>query len=194
MKKTAIIGLAFLAVVYTSCKDKSTGTQVYLSASDNDTTVKPGDDFYMYANGTWIKNAVIPETESSAGGFTDLYLRTQKNLENILKDLSSKNQTAGSIDQKVADFYASGMDSATIDKRGYDPVKPLLDKINTIKTTDDVLAFVVSEQKANQNLLSRWVQVPMKRTAAEISYCFIRVDWGCLTEIIILRPMQKHRT
>lgn len=153
MKKTAIIGFAMLSICYTSCKDKSAPTQLYLSASDNDTTVKPGDDFYMYANGTWIKNAVISETESSAGGFTDLYLRTQKNLEDILKDLSGKSQSAGSIEQKVADFYASGMDSATIDKRGFEPVKPLLDRINSLKTSDDVLQFVADEQKANQNLV-----------------------------------------
>jgi putative endopeptidase len=153
MKKTAVWGLAFLAITYTSCKDKSTETQMYLSASDNDTTVKPGDDFYMYANGSWIKTAVIPETESSAGGFTDLYLKTQKNLENILKDLAAKDQASGSIEQKVADFYAAGMDSVTIDKRGYEPIKPLLSKIDAIKTSDDILNFVVEEQKANQNVL-----------------------------------------
>src|SRR5580765_994280 len=91
-------------------------TQQFLDPTAMDSSVKPGDNFYLYVNGNWIKNTQIPPTESSLGSFLNLYNSTKDKLHGIVEDLSKGNQTAGSLEQKVGDFYASGMDSTTIDK------------------------------------------------------------------------------
>lgn len=89
-----------------------------------DYSVKPGDNFFLFVNGKWIKEAVIPPTESGIGSFLDVYNGTKGHLRTILDSVSKVEQPKGSLEQKVGDFYASGMDSVAIEKRGYDPIKP----------------------------------------------------------------------
>src|SRR4051794_36551692 len=132
MKKIALPLLTALTTIVflNGCNDqKPTASQSFLDTSTRDSSVKPGDNFFMYVNGKWFKSAVIPPTESDIGSALDLYNRTKDHLHSLLDSVSKGTKTAGSIEQKVADFYASGMDSATIDKLGYDPIKPYLQKI-----------------------------------------------------------------
>jgi putative endopeptidase len=68
-----------------------------------------------------------------------------------LDSVSKLNAQAGSIEQKVGDFYASGMDSAMIEKRGYDPVKPYLEKIDSIKDAKGIMQFANELQLENGN-------------------------------------------
>jgi putative endopeptidase len=149
MKKYLLLGSGLLAAVITfnSCKVKSDQTtQKFLDPTSIDSSVKPGDDFFTYANGGWIKKTVIPPTDNQAGGFYNLYKETQQKLKGLMEDLAKQNNTAGSIEQQVGDIYASGMDSATIEKRGYDPVKPTLAKIDAIKDAKGVMLFVADQQ------------------------------------------------
>jgi putative endopeptidase len=118
-----------------------------------DSSVKPGDNFYLYVNGNWIKNTKIPPTQSGVGGFTDLYYTTQDVLHHLLDSLSKANHDAGSIEQKVGDYYASGMDSSTIDKRGYDALKSYLAKISSITNPSGIMQYVAGLQKENSNIL-----------------------------------------
>lgn len=127
--------------------------QQFLDPASMDSSVKPGDNFYLYVNGGWLKKTEIPATESSLGSFLNLYNSTKEKLHGIVEDLSKSNQAAGSIEQKVGDFYASGMDSATINKRGYDPVKPYLQKIDAIKNAKDIMQYVASIQTGNNAIL-----------------------------------------
>jgi putative endopeptidase len=130
-----------------------TSNQNFLDASAMDSSIKPGDNFYLYVNGSWIKKTPIPSSQAGIGGFTDLYYNTQDSLHLLLDSISKTNNAAGSIEQKVADFYTSGMDSTTIDKRGYEPVKPYLQKINAIKNTAEVLKYVTELQTENKGIL-----------------------------------------
>ena len=153
MRKTSVAFLIF-AWVFHSCQPKPTVTeQQYLSASDHDTTVKPGDNFYLYANGNWIKKAVIPPTETQTGGFYNLYLRTQDQLKSIVEDAAKTSHPAGSTEQKVGDFYASAMDSAAIEKAGYEPLKPIFGQIDSLKTAADVVQFIAQRHTDNKNML-----------------------------------------
>jgi putative endopeptidase len=68
-------------------------------------------------------------------------------LQSILDSVSKANNTAGSIEQKVGDFYASGMDTVTINKRGLDPIKPTLAGIDSIGGVPSVMKFVAGEAK-----------------------------------------------
>jgi len=139
------------------CNDQKANTAAtekkFLDTSAMDPTVKPGDNFFLYVNGGWMKKTEIPATESRVGSVTTLFNQTKEHLHSLLEDLAKNNQAPGSLEQKVGDFYASGMDTTTIDKRGYDPVKPYLEKIDAIKNPKDIMQYVASQQTELNNLL-----------------------------------------
>ncbi len=99
-----------------------------------DTTLKPGDDFFYYANNNWFKNNPIAETENSNGIFRTIQDTINNTVLRICESASkNSNAKAGSNEQKIGDYYFSGMDTLTIEKLGLSPLKPELDKINSIK-------------------------------------------------------------
>ena len=156
MNKQALNYLSILTCLLISCHsvDQPGETEKkFLDFSAMDSAVKPGDDFYMYVNGKWIGQAKIPPTENGVGGFNDLYNSTQENLHHLLDSLSRTTLIQGSIEQKAGDLYASGMDTTEIDKRGFDPLKPYLQKIDGIKGPEDVMSYATFMQKENKNIL-----------------------------------------
>ncbi len=119
----------------------------FINPANMDKSVKPGDDFYEYANGAWIKKHPIPAKETRWGAANILIQQNTDHIIGILKDASkTAGQPKGSVKQRVGDMYASGMDSIAIEKRGYDPIKADMDRIARIKTTDDVVAEVTYER------------------------------------------------
>ncbi|WP_101443567.1 M13 family metallopeptidase [Pontibacter ramchanderi] len=105
-----------------------------------DTGVKPGDDFYTYANGVWLRNNPVPAKETRWGSFNQLRDFNIIAVRTILKDAAAKtNAPAGSVERRVGDFYAAAMDSAAIDKLGYEPIKADLERIKGIKDANGVL-------------------------------------------------------
>lgn len=104
-----------------------------------ETTIKPGDDFYTYANGTWLKNNPIPADKNSKDAFDELFERSRENIREIIIDAASANESVpGSNKQKIGVFYKSGMDTVKIGEQGIKPLKVFFDKIESIKTIDDV--------------------------------------------------------
>ncbi|MBX3168655.1 MAG: M13 family metallopeptidase [Candidatus Eremiobacteraeota bacterium] len=97
-----------------------------------DRSVRPQDDFYKFAVGGWKKSHPIPDHKMSVGAFDGLAEANRTTLHNILTDLSSRTQVPGSDEQKLADYYASGMDQATIEAAGAKPLQPLFDGIESI--------------------------------------------------------------
>jgi putative endopeptidase len=103
-----------------------------------DTSVKPCDDFYQYADGAWITANPVPADKSRWGSFEALADRNRDTLKAILDEVSAKRTwPAGSIEQKVGDFYASGMDEAAIEKAGISPLEPLFAVVDGLRTPDD---------------------------------------------------------
>ena len=112
-----------------------------------DPSKKPGDDFFMYANGIWNDTARIPASQTGVGSYSFLNYPQRIRLQGILDSVSASTNPAGSIEQKVGDFYASGMDTAAINKRGYAPITPLLARIDALTDVPSLLALVADEQK-----------------------------------------------
>jgi predicted metalloendopeptidase len=111
------------------------------SPSNLDPSVKPQDDFYLYADGGWIKNNPIPADRSRWGGFDELHDRNEAILHAILKDAEDAKDP-GFITKLVGDFYFSGMDSVTVDAAGALPLKAELDAIDAVKSPADLAGEV----------------------------------------------------
>ncbi|HJR14858.1 MAG TPA: M13 family peptidase, partial [Rhodanobacteraceae bacterium] len=88
-----------------------------------DRSVKPGDSFFDYSNGAWLKTAQIPPDRSSTGAFYDIFEITEKHTADLIKNAGAGNPAAGSNARKIADYYAAYMDTAAIDKAGLTPIK-----------------------------------------------------------------------
>ncbi|HTL08261.1 MAG TPA: M13 family metallopeptidase [Chitinophagaceae bacterium] len=149
--------LLLLVTIAFSCKEQSAattaGTKKFLDSSTMDPAVKPGDNFFNYVNGGWVKRTTIPPTESSAGAVLDMYNRTKEHLHAILDSAAKGGFANGSIEQKVGDFYASGMDSATIDQLGYTPIKPTLQQIDAIKDPAGIMQFVAQQTTEGKDIV-----------------------------------------
>ena len=112
----------------------------FIDPANMDLTIKPGDDFSKYANGNWIKNNPIPAKETRWGSFNqlrDFNINAVKNLLN--KAMLNKNAAEGSIEKRVSDFYSAGMDSVTVEKLGYTPIKADLARISALKDVNAVI-------------------------------------------------------
>ncbi|GIU37364.1 M13 family metallopeptidase [Shewanella schlegeliana] len=99
--------------------------------------VKPGDDFFMYASGTWYDNYVMPADKTRFGAFTGLAERSEKQVKEIIDDIASRSDL-NAEEQLIADFYQSYMDTDTINKLGITPIQDTLDQIKAVKNTDDL--------------------------------------------------------
>jgi len=107
-----------------------------------DKSIKPGDDFYRYVNGKWLDTAQIPADKSFYGSLTVVFEKTEADLHAIVDELAAGKHEAGSVDQKVADMYASWMDEAGIEARGLEPLKPFLATIAAAKSQADLMKLV----------------------------------------------------
>ena len=104
---------------------------VDLSAEDK--TVKPGDDFWSYANGTWAKKTEIPADKTTVGVDNVLSDEAEINVRKILDDMAANPAQYGATGKQVGDFYASWMDAAAVEAKGTAPLKPYLAKISGVK-------------------------------------------------------------
>jgi putative endopeptidase len=136
----AFVGAAFLA----ACNQNTPGEQTRedVLVAHMDTTVRPGDDFFSYANGAWIKANPIPSDEVSygIGELVDKELRVR--LLSINEEALKKGEKTGA-GQLIGDFWYSAMDTASIEKEGIAPLRAELDKITAIKTREELMAQVV---------------------------------------------------
>ena len=120
---------------------QDTKNKKFIDPSNMDLSVKPGDNFYLYANGTWLKKNPIPPSKTRWGSFNMLTEESSQALRGLLEN-ASKNAGSNLLMKRVGDYYASAMDSAAIEKLGAIPVQPFLRKIKGLKTKQDVLSEI----------------------------------------------------
>src|SRR5205085_1655024 len=127
-----------ISVLLTFCgslaaQPAASAAQHGIAADHIERSVRPGDDFYRYANGAWLQKTEIPPDRTSVGAFSLLDDLGNKRTAALIETMVKANAAAGSNERKVADLYQSYMDTATIEKRGLEPLKPQLDAIAAIK-------------------------------------------------------------
>ena len=118
-----------------------------LDPANVDQTVKPGDNFFMYANGSWLKANPIPSTETRWGSFNELQENNYSALQTLLEEAAAdKAADKNSATWKVGAFYRSGMDLEKINAAGLSPLKPILHRINSINSQEALLKEIALEQ------------------------------------------------
>ncbi len=164
------IGLGVLV----ACNDKQAASaKADVLAVNMDTTVRPGDDIFMYANGGWIKRNPIPGEESQWGIGNLVIEENTKRLRELSENAAKENAAKGTASQKIGDFWQTAMDTLKIERDGIKPLQPYLDKvaaINDVKSLQTTFAefdqvgvngpirFGVSQDAKNSdiNALQMW--------------------------------------
>jgi putative endopeptidase len=103
-----------------------------------DTTVRPGDDFFRFSGGEWMRREVLPSDRTRWGTFDKLGDRAEADTRQIIEDLAANQAPEGTPQRKVGDFYRAFLDTAAIDARGLAPAQPVLDQIRRLGTHADV--------------------------------------------------------
>ena len=157
MKKTSNVKSIYLLLIATvvlsglySCHSggqNTTTSKDDLDLSARDTSVSPAQNFFEYANGTWLKNTVIPADQSGWGSFFTVGEKALHQMKIILDSCAAlKNPVTGSPAQQIGDFYASAMDSTAIEEAGLVPLKMSLSQIDSIGNIDDLLKVISTDK------------------------------------------------
>ncbi|WP_345254269.1 M13 family metallopeptidase [Flaviaesturariibacter amylovorans] len=109
----------------------------YIDRANMDLSVKPGDNFYYYANGSWLKKNPVPASKTRWGSFDELREESSRRLRKLLEE-AGKN-SSDPKQQKIGDFYRSGMDTAHIESQGMNPIRADLQRIDALTSTQAFL-------------------------------------------------------
>ena len=171
MKHTIFLFMTLL--ILASCTNPSTSEKKFIEITGVDSTLTPGDNFYRYANGKWYDSIPIPASQAGVGAYMFMNYPQRLRLQGILDSVSAAQNPEGSIEQKVGDFYASGMDTVTINKRGYDPIKPTLETIEAIEDIPSLMTFVANQLKVdNGSIMSFGVGPDDKNSIMNIAHTY----------------------
>ncbi len=164
--KKILLAITTVAIII-SCNNKSAGPKPDILAANLDSTIKPGEDFFEYANGGWLKKNPIPGEQSSWGIGNLVIEENLKRLKEISEKAAAANPAKGSNDQKIGDFWSMAMDSAKIEADGLKPIQPLLDKVNAITDVKSLVNTVSDLKKIGSNtLFSDYVYQDAKKSDA----------------------------
>ncbi|MFD2942207.1 M13 family metallopeptidase [Flavobacterium notoginsengisoli] len=119
-----------------------------INVSYMDTKISPSQDFFKYVNGTWLEKTEIPSDRTTWGSFNELIKRTDKDVMTVLKDAAKNPKYKSNTDQgKAVNLFNTYLDTIGRDKRGIEPLKPYLKKIDAIKNVADVQRYLIEMEK-----------------------------------------------
>ncbi len=168
-----LLCLCMAAVCVSACNTPVTSTKSFVEVSGLDSSIKPGDNFFGYVNGRWYDTAQIAGDQTGVGSYMFLNIPQKLLLQNILDSVSKTTHTPGSIDQKVGDFYASGMDTVTINQRGYQPIQPILARVEAINNVEALTKFVAQENTTNNHsIISFGISPDNKNSGINIAHVY----------------------
>jgi putative endopeptidase len=148
---------AFLVLLVACSPDQADesgdSNKKFISVAGINPDINPGDNFFMHVNGVWYDSAKIADDQAGVGSYSFLNIPQKQLLENILEEVSTQSHPEGSIEQKVGDFYSSGMDVAAINARGFEPIQPILNQIEAVTDLSSLTKFITSELKSSNETL-----------------------------------------
>ena len=143
-----------------------------------DKTVDPCTDFYQYACGNWLKHTEIPADQSRWGSFTELFERNLATLRGILEKASANDPGRNAIDQKIGDYYSSCMDEKAVNEKGFEPLRPELDRIAAAKDKPALIDAVARAHMMGANTLFAFYSAPDLHNADAV---IANIDQGGLS-------------
>ena len=129
LKRLALVALASLPLLTLNAQQKTSG----INRADMDESVKPGDDFFQYAGGGWMKANPLSPQYSSYGVFNDLAEKNRLQLQQLFDNLQKEQHAFGTVGQKVKDLYNMAMDSIRLNREGAQPIQADLAEVQTFK-------------------------------------------------------------
>ena len=162
-------------------------------AFDLDDQYNPCNDFAEYVNAKWNKANPIPADQTTWGAFGILHERSVQQQKQILETAAqdARDHKGNELEQKLGNLYAAGLDTATIDKLGYDPIKPQLAAIDALKTPVDIADFIsTSYNNGDSYVFSFGSGADFKDATRQIGYVF-QDGLGLPTRDYYLSPKYK---
>ena len=136
MKRSFVIALTIIGSLFIHAADAPTPPR--FSVQHMDRSADPKNDFARFAFGNWVKTHPIPADKATWGGFPELRQFNWNALKSVLEETSAAKNKAGSVEQKVGDFYLSALDTNAINEAGLKPIRAELRKIDSIKSQKDL--------------------------------------------------------
>ena len=127
MRRTILLAFTAIAMLGASAQNKGFDT------ANLDTSIKPGDDFYQYAAGGWLRSHPLDDEHTDNGAFTDLYEKSQVDIQELILQYANTPQQKGTLGQKIGSLYNLMMDSVRLNREGWQPLRPTLEQIAAIK-------------------------------------------------------------
>ena len=150
-----------------------------LALENMDTTQSPRDDFFKFVNGNWLKNTEIPEDQGRWGSFNELREANNEVVLAVLNTAAESDQYVEDSDErKVADFYATGMDSLRAESAGIAPLQPYLDQIDAIASIDDLQAYLSKQQIDGGNAFFGFGLLPDLKNSKVMATYFFQAGLG----------------
>ncbi len=152
MKKLLFPITVFFIMTTIGCTEQVDKRPVQsLNIYDLDTTANPGESFYQYATGGWQKANPIPDEYARYGSFDKLREENQLQIQDLIQELGSKEYVEGTNAQKVGDMYSMGLDSVKLNAEGAAPIVPLLQKVASVESKEDVIRVAAQLSKLVSN-------------------------------------------
>jgi len=170
-----------------------TGIAAAASDFNLDNKYNPCQDFNDYVNANWVAANPIPADQTRWGSFNELHEKSLTEQRQIAEDAAkdTAGTKPGSLEQKIGNLYAAGMDDATIDKAGFDPIKPRLAQIDALKNSADVAKFLDNSfNDGDQYVFNFGAGADFKDASKQIGFVF-QDGLGLPTKDYYLKPEHK---
>jgi len=158
-----------------------------------DLSVNPGDNFYQYANGKWLKETKLPDDRTFFSASTELSLKNQKKLLNLIQNLNNSNLTdENSIEWKINQVYNMGMDTVSINKLGSNPALVYLQYIDSVQSIDDIQSIIADMHSLGYTPLFSFFSRQDERNSSMIQANIEQSGLGLPSKSFYLSEKYKH--
>ena len=165
MKKNFLMGFCLLVASAAMGQALTTG----INPDDMDPSVKPGNDFYRYAAGGWLKANPVDAEHTDNGAFTKLYEESQLRIQELILQYANTPQEEGSLGQKIGSLYRLMMDSVRLNREGWEPLKPVLKRIADIKDRREYQLVTAQLDRMGEGTMMYGIGVGADMRNAEIN-------------------------
>ncbi len=149
-----LVALLFVSFAFSQAVPHSSHEGHGIQIANMDRSVNPGDNFYLYANGDWIKRTTIPNDRASVGVFSALDDLSNKRTAALIEEIAKSNATPGSPQRKIADLYHSYVNEDAIQAKGLAPIEPHLETIAAISDKQELAYALGASMRADVDPLN----------------------------------------